>query len=187
MKNSSLDLHEIIAQSRKGDRRAQNKIFELFYGKMCGVCMRYISDSDEMQDVVQTGFIKVFANIGKYNGQGSFEGWMRRIMSNTAIDHIRKNKKIFVSVDATEYDWLANPDEDEMEWNQTLINETDRVMSEIQKLSPAYRLVFNMYVVEDYSHQEIADILGISVGTSKSNLSKAKKNLLKNLVKFEKE
>jgi RNA polymerase sigma-70 factor (ECF subfamily) len=108
-------------------------------------------------------------------------------MSNTAIDHIRKNKKIFVSVDATEYDWLANPDEDEMEWNQTLINETDRVMSEIQKLSPAYRLVFNMYVVEDYSHQEIADILGISVGTSKSNLSKAKKNLLKNLVKFEKE
>jgi len=187
MKQASLDLSEIIAQCKEGKRRAQNKIFEMYFGKMTGVCMRYISDRDERQDVVQTGFIKVFANIHKYNGEGSFEGWIRRIMSNTAIDHIRKNKNIFVSIDATDYDWLADQENHELAWNKTLIKETNRVMAEIQRLSPAYRLVFNMYVIEDYSHQEIAEILGISVGTSKSNLSKAKRNLLKNLKEFEQE
>ena len=185
MKQTSQDLDEIIAQCKKGDRRAQNKIFERYFGKMSGVCMRYISDRDERQDVVQAGFIKVFSNIEKYNGEGSFEGWMRRIMSNTAIDHIRKNKKIFVSIDATDYDWLANQEDNEISWNKTLIKETKRVMEEIQNLSPAYRLVFNMYVIEDYSHNEIAEILNISVGTSKSNLSKAKRNLLRKLVELE--
>tara|TARA_R110002050_G_scaffold102774_1_gene211586 strand:- start:21559 stop:21963 length:405 start_codon:yes stop_codon:yes gene_type:complete len=131
------------------------------------------------------GFIKVFANIGKYIGEGSFEGWMRRIMSNTAIDHIRKQKKIFVSIDAADYDWLEEQENHEKAWNKTLINETERVMKEIENLSPAYRLVFNMYVIEDYTHAEIAEILGISEGTSKSNLSKAKRNLLRNLVKLE--
>ena len=187
MKHASPDLSVIIAQCKEGSRRAQNRIFEMYFGKMTGVCIRYISDRDERQDVVQTGFIKVFANIHKYNGEGSFEGWIRRIMSNTAIDHIRKNKKIFVSIDATDYDWLADQENEELAWNKTLIKETNRVMVEIQNLSPAYRLVFNMYVIEDYSHQEIADILGISVGTSKSNLSKAKRNLLKNLKEFEQE
>ena len=184
MKNKSEDLQEYIALCKKGERRAQNWIFQRFFGKMTSVCRRYISDNDEAQDVVQTGFIKVFKNIEKYHGDGSFEGWVRRIMSNTAIDHIRQNKKIFVSVDATEYDWLAEQENEEAKWNVTLQNETERVMEEIQNLSPAYRLVFNMYVIEDYSHNEIADILGISVGTSKSNLSKAKRNLLKNLVKL---
>jgi RNA polymerase sigma-70 factor (ECF subfamily) len=185
MKDKSQDLHEMIAQCKLGSRRAQNQIFEMFFGKMSSVCRRYISDRDESQDIVQTGFIKVFSNIEKYNGQGSFEGWVRRIMSNTAIDYIRKQKKIFVSVDATDYDWLAEQESDELAWNQTLISETDRVMEEIQNLSPAYKLVFNMYVIEDYSHNEISELLGISVGTSKSNLSKAKRNLLKNLVKLE--
>ena len=185
MKDKSQDLHEMIAQCKLGNRRAQNQIFEMYFGKMSSVCRRYISDRDESQDIVQTGFIKVFSNIEKYNGEGSFEGWVRRIMSNTAIDHIRKQKKIFVSVDATDYDWLAEQESDEIAWNQTLISETDRVMEEIQNLSPAYKLVFNMYVIEDYSHNEISELLGISVGTSKSNLSKAKRNLLKNLVKLE--
>ena len=185
MKDKSQELNEMIAQCKLGNRRAQNQIFERFFGKMSSVCRRYISDRDESQDIVQTGFIKVFSNIEKYNGEGSFEGWVRRIMSNTAIDYIRKQKKIFVSVDATDYDWLAEQESDEIAWNQTLISETDRVMEEIQNLSPAYKLVFNMYVIEDYSHNEISELLGISVGTSKSNLSKAKRNLLKNLVKLE--
>lgn len=168
-----------------GDRRAQNQVFQMYFGKMTSVCRRYISDLDESQDAVQAGFIKVFKNIDKYNGEGSFEGWVRRIMSNTAIDLIRKKKNIFVSVDDSDYDWLADQENEEAKWNTTLTKETERVMKEIQNLSPAYRLVFNMYVIEDYSHNEIADILGISVGTSKSNLSKAKRNLLKNLVKLE--
>lgn len=185
MKDHPLELQEIISRCKTGDRRAQNMIFERFFGKMLGVCMRYVSDRDEAQDIVQSGFIKVFSNIAKYNGEGSFEGWVRRIMSNTAIDYIRKNKRIFVSIDATDYDWLADQEDQELAWNQTLIKETKRVMEEIQNLSPAYRLVFNMYVIEDYSHNEIAEILNISVGTSKSNLSKAKRNLLKNLIKLE--
>lgn len=185
MKDKSLDLLEIIDRCKKGDRRAQNLIFEQLFGKMSSVCRRYVSDRDESQDILQAGFIKVFAKIEKYNGEGSFEGWVRRIMTNTAIDHIRKKKNIFVSVDATDYDWLAEQENEELAWNTTLVNEADRVMREITKLSPAYRLVFNMYVIEDYTHQEISDILGISVGTSKSNLSKAKRNLLKNLVKLE--
>jgi RNA polymerase sigma-70 factor (ECF subfamily) len=186
MKKQSPELHEIIAQCKEGNRRAQNQIFERYFGKMSSVCRRYIPDRDESQDIVQMGFIKVFSNIEKYNGEGSFEGWMRRIMSNTAIDHIRKQKKIFVSIDAKEYDWLAEQENEEAAWNVTLVNETERVMKEVSNLSPAYRLVFNMYVIEDYSHNEISEILGISVGTSKSNLSKAKRNLLKNLVKLEK-
>lgn len=185
MKDKSRALNEIIARCKEGDRRAQNQIFELLFGKMTSVCRRYISDRDEAQDIVQTGFIKVFTNINKYSGEGSFEGWVRRIMSNTAIDHIRKQKNIFISIDASSYEWLADQENKEKEWNATLVNETERVMEEIQNLSPAYKLVFNMYVIEDYSHQEISDILGISVGTSKSNLSKAKRNLLKNLVKLE--
>lgn len=185
MKQKSLELNEIIALCKQGNRRAQNQIFERLFGKMMGVCMRYVSDRDEAQDVLQTGFIKVFHNIEKYNGEGSFEGWVRRIMSNTAIDHIRKQKNNMISIDASEYDWLAEEENNEQAWNKTLIKETERVMEEIQNLSPAYRLVFNMYVIEDYSHQEIADILNISVGTSKSNLSKAKRNLLKNLVQIE--
>ncbi|MGB1003402.1 MAG: RNA polymerase sigma factor [Salibacteraceae bacterium] len=185
MKNKSEDLEDIISRCKKGDRRAQNEVFQLYFGKMSSVCRRYISDLDESQDAVQTGFIKVFSNIHKYNGEGSFEGWVRRIMSNTAIDLIRKKKNVFVSVDATDYDWLAEQENEEASWNITLTKETDRVMKEIQNLSPAYRLVFNMYVIEDYSHNEISEILGISVGTSKSNLSKAKRNLLKNLVKLE--
>lgn len=147
--------------------------------------MRYISDRDERQDVVQVGFLKMFSNIEKYNGEGSFEGWLRRIISNTAIDHIRKKKNIFISIDSTDYDWLAEQENDELAWNKTLITETDRVMKEIQNLSPAYKLVFNMYVIEDYTHSEISELLGISVGTSKSNLSKAKRNLLKNLVQLD--
>jgi RNA polymerase sigma-70 factor (ECF subfamily) len=185
MKNKSQDLHEIIAQCKKGNRRAQNQIFQMYFGKMSSVCRRYIPDRDEAQDVVQSGFIKVFSNIERYNGEGSFEGWIRRIMSNSAIDHIRKQKKVFVSIDATDYDWLAEQENEELAWNKTLVTETERVMNEVQNLSPAYRLVFNMYVIEDYSHNEIAEILGVSVGTSKSNLSKAKRNLLKNLVKLE--
>lgn len=184
MINKPEDLNKIISRCKKGDRRAQNKIFQLYFGKMSSVCQRYVPDIDESQDIVQNGFIKVFDNIKKYKGNGSFEGWVRRIMTNTAIDHFRKKKNIFISVDDTNYDWLANQENEEEKWNVTLTLETERVINEIKKLSPAYRLVFNMYVIEDYSHQEISDILGISIGTSKSNLSKAKKNLLKKLVKL---
>ena len=135
MKKKSEDLQEIISRCKEGNRRAQNLIFQKYFGKMSSVCRRYVTDADESQDVVQSGFIKVFANIKKYNGNGSFEGWVRRIMSNTAIDHIRKRKNIFISVDATDYDWLAEQENEEEKWNKTLTNETERVMEEIQTVS----------------------------------------------------
>ncbi len=178
------DLEDLIRRCAGGDRRAQNEVFRRLYGKMLGTCMRYAGNTDEAKDILQDGFLKVFGNIGNYNGKGSFEGWVRRIMVNTAIDAIRKKRQVFVSVDETDHDWLGEEENTELAWNRTLVKETERVMEAVQNLSPAYRTVFNLYVIEDYSHKEIAEMLGISEGTSKSNLSKAKailKRVLKEL------
>ena len=176
------ELLELIEACKKGKRHAQKIIYEALYSKMKGVCMRYFPDQDQAHDVLQEGFIKMFLNLKKYNGEGSFEGWVRRIITNTAIDAIRKNKNVhFTSIDDTEYSWLEQEDDSEIEWNETLMREKDRVLTAVQALSPAYRAVFVLYVIEDYTHKEIADQLGISEGTSKSNLAKAKMNLKKTL------
>lgn len=185
MRNGNQKLSAIIDGCKAQKRRAQNELFHMFYGKMLGVAMRYTADIDDAHDVTQNAFVKVFEKVVGYSQTGSFEGWVRRIVTNTAIDFIRKQKHINISLDQQEYEWLAADEGEELQWNKTLAKETTRVMDEIQNLSPSYRLIFNMYVIEDYSHQEIAEMLNISVGTSKSNLSKAKRNLLKNLVQMQ--
>ena len=163
----------------EGDRRSQQRLYEAYYGKMMVVCRRYAKDNDEALDIFQEGFIKVFNNISKYGDKGSFEGWIRRIMVNTAIDHIRKNKvnNSMVELNERHTDTMSE-EEDE---SDAILNNIgyDELLLCVQDLSPAYRQVFNMYVVDGFSHQEIADALNISVGTSKSNLSKAKVNLKK--------
>lgn len=161
---------------KKSDRRAQEQLFRKFYGKMMAVCLRYIHDRDSAQEVLQEGFIKVFENIKGYDNKGSFEGWVRRIMANTAIDAIRKIRKdTLLSDDVNDFKYM--PDEDAAEeWDITLLK-AEVAMEAIQQLSPAYRTVFNLYVMEEYTHKEIAEVLGISEGTSKSNLAKAKMNL----------
>lgn len=170
----------LIAGCLEGNRASQQQVYERFYGKMMGLCLRYAKNAEEAKDILQEGFIKVFANIGKYDNKGSFEGWIRRIVVNTAIDHFRKEKYQFVNVDDDYMDHLQEKgslgDDDEPVGP---IIETKRVLEEVQKLSPAYRTVFNLYVLEGLSHKEISDSLGISVGTSKSNLAKAKMNLKK--------
>ncbi len=172
------ELLDVIEACKSGDRKAQHQIYKMLYGKMLGACMRYASDVDEAKDMLQDGFIKVFSNLEKYNGEGSFEGWVRRIVVNTSIDALRKRKNVrFYSLDDSEYEWLEDEGDGEIRWNQTLINETERVMKAVNALSPAYRTVFNLYVIEGYQHNEIAEMLGISTGTSKSNLAKAKMNL----------
>ncbi|KAB1066127.1 RNA polymerase sigma factor [Salibacter halophilus] len=171
----------LIDSCRKGDKQAQRKVYESLYPKMYGSCLRYIGDKDKAWDVLQEGFIKVFLNLEKYDGNGSFEGWVRRVIVNTAIDVVRKRKFDHISIDDTDYDWLEADDNDEIEWNETLFSERERVMEAIQDLPPAYRAVFNLYVIEDYSHKEIGELLGISTGTSKSNLSKAKHKLKEQL------
>ncbi len=173
----NLELNEIIELCKKSDRRAQEKLFRTYYGKMFAVCVRYISDRDSAQEVVQEGFIKVFDNIRVFDHKGSFEGWMRRIMANCAIDAIRKKRKdTLFSAEDNDFKFLPEDENDQEDWGLTSIK-AELALEAIEKLSPAYKMVFNLYVMENYSHKEIAELLGISEGTSKSNLAKAKVNL----------
>jgi RNA polymerase sigma-70 factor (ECF subfamily) len=150
---------------------------------MLSVCIRYIPDRDSAQEVLQEGFIKVFDKIGAFDHKGSLEGWVRRIVVNTAIDHIRKSKKDPFRTDQDDDFKLGASDPMvEMEELQLLELKAELAMEAIQQLSPAYRTVFSLYVLEDYSHKEIAEKLGISEGTSKSNLAKAKMNLQRILI-----
>ena len=171
------ELREIIEKCARDNRAAQEELFKLFYGKMMGVCMRYTKDRDRAQEVVQEGFIKVFDKLSEFDFKGSFEGWMRRIMVNASIDAIRKRNRQPFSTDE-EYmfnDASVEQDDDSDEMLTKL--KAEYAMEAIQSLSPAYQTVFNLYVIENYSHKEIAEILGVSEGTSKSNLAKAKQNL----------
>lgn len=151
--------------------------------------MRYTRDQDQARDVLQEGFVKVFQNLEKYTGVGSFEGWVRRIMVNMSIDRFRKLKHDFILLgenqDIENWNEHAEEDKDEEDDNDDYIYDItpEQIVEAMQQLSPAYRTVFNLYVFEDYSHQEIAEALGINVGTSKSNFAKARKNMKKLLIK----
>lgn len=172
-------LRDIVDGCIRGKRKFQKQLFEMYYGKMMAICYRYAKDADEAQDMVQNGFIKVFNKLDVYNFDGSLEGWIRRIMVNTAIDQIRKNKRNPFSIEDEER--IQNIEEEvpfsghEDEFYSKLKAET--AIKAISNLSPAYRMVFNMYVIEGFTHKEIAEYLGISEGTSKSNLAKAKQKL----------
>jgi RNA polymerase sigma factor (sigma-70 family) len=146
----------------------QYELYQRFAPKMYGVCLRYAGNAEEAEDILQEGFIKVFNKIGSFRSEGSFEGWIRRIFVNTAIEHFRK-KTYLQPITETEENtvegkYLSVLDE---------LAEKD-IIQLVQQLSPGYRTVFNMYVVEGYTHKQIAEQLGISEGTSKSQLSRAK-------------
>ncbi|MEN8811015.1 MAG: RNA polymerase sigma factor [Flavobacteriales bacterium] len=169
------ELNEIIKLCIKRDKKGQELFFKHFYGKMLVVCSRYARDRDEAQDILQDAFVKVFDNLEKYKITGSIEGWVRRIFVNTAIDHYRKYKNKFnLEEDGNIED--ENSFYNELEENDSIyskIKPTD-IMEAMETLSPAYKLVFNLYAIENYTHQEVAEILEISPGTSKSNYAKAK-------------
>lgn len=181
-------LQALIDGCLKGDRRSQQAVHKMFYGKMKAVCMRYTRDSDQAMDVLQEGFIKVFNNLDKYTGVGTFEGWIRRIMVNLSIDRFRKLKHDFILLHEPDdiERWEGEPEnvDDEIDGLEEIYAITpEQIIDAMQQLTPAYRTVFNLYVYEDYTHQDIAEALGISVGTSKSNYAKAKKNMKKLLLK----
>ena len=192
MKLTDAELQEAVKKCLNGERSGQEAIFKALYGKMMSVCMRFTRDRDSAGDLVQEGFIKVFQKLGDFGFNGSFEGWVRRIMVNQAIDSTRKTKHTFELIDNYQY----NDSEDDQESNELEMDESspefmdaimdqvspDLIIEAMQSLSPAYRAVFNLYAIENYSHQQIADELNISVGTSKSNYAKAKQNLKKILV-----
>ncbi len=171
----------IVEGCIKGDRNSQHLLYKATYGKMLGTCIRYASNMDEAKDFLHDGFIKVFEKIKHFKHTGSFEGWIRRIIVNNTIDCLRKKNKMQFNSDS-DYSLLNLTDKSEE--NLEKLNQTNlsaaRLIDMIQELSPAYKTVFNLYVIEEYSHKEIAETLGVSIGTSKSNLAKAKQKL-KNL------
>jgi len=151
----------------------QQALYNRFASKMYGVCLRYASNSEEAEDILQEGFIKIFNKISSYRGDGSFEGWVRRIFVNTAIEHFRK-KTYLQPITETEENTV------EGKYLSVLDSLAEKdIIQLVQQLSPGYRTVFNMFVIDGFSHQEIANMLGISEGTSKSALAKAKAQLKK--------
>lgn len=168
------ELEKVIKRCKKGDRKGQHILFETYYSSMMSVCMRYSNDKDTAQDVCQTGFIKIFEKLDLYTSGGSFEGWMRRIMVNCAIDKIRKSKKELSIIE--DEGRIPDVESEDADLDLSTVN-YQVILDAVQQLSPAYRTVFNLFVMENTPHKEIAEILNISEGTSKSNLAKAKKRL----------
>ena len=174
------NLNELINGCLQNNRKFQEQLFKLYYGKMLVVSMQYTKDRDTAQEIVQDSFIKIFEKLNLFDNKGSLEGWVRRIVVNTAIDRIRKSKKDPFLID-NDNDYMlggTNPME-ELEDHRLSEEKSEIILEAIQQLSPAYRTVFNLYVIEDFTHKEIAEKLGISEGTSKSNLSKARVNIHK--------
>ena len=166
--NHTLSESDIIQGCLDGNRQMQEIFYEKFSSKMYGVCLRYSGNVEDANDLLQEGFIKVFKNLGKFRGDGSFEGWVRRIFVNTSIEHFRKKVKLYNVSEVQE-----NTIED-IELNVLDSMAEKDIISLVHELSPGYKAVFNMHVIEGYSHKEIAEILGITEGTSKSQLARAK-------------
>jgi len=177
----ALDI-KIIADCKRGKAYAQEQIYDLYAGAMLGICMRYAKDKSEAEDILQEGFIKVFTKINQYdfNTVNSFSAWMKRIVVNTALNYIRDNKKhnIFSDIDEENTEALSyEPEETE----QTITISQQEILQLVQELPEGYKLVFNLYIFEKYSHQDIAIELGVSVNTSKTQLFKARKLLQKRI------
>ena len=166
---TSADEQRLIEGCRKGDRKSQKELYDRFAPKMMAVCLRYMGDSERAADILQDGFVTVYSKLDSFSGEGSFEGWIRRIFVNTALMSLRKN------------DVLKESDDLETAWG--LASESTSALQDlsykelirmIAELPPGFRTVFNMYVIEGYSHKEIAEALGVSETTSRSQLQRAR-------------
>lgn len=175
----SSTINDLLEGCRARDRRVQELLYQRTASKMMAVCMRYARDKMEAEDSLQLGYVKVFQKINDYRGDGSFEGWIRKVMVNTAIESYRKNLRTLNLV----------PIEDGYDQPSTGFDFSRLGMQDllrlIQGLADGYRIVFNMYIIEGYSHKEIAATLGISEGASKSQLSRARAILKQEIIKME--
>lgn len=169
---------DLIRGSIDGDPKMQEALYQKYSPKMYAVCLRYAGNSDDAQDLLQEGFIKVFRNLEKFRHEGSFEGWMRRVFVNTSIEQYRK-KVHMNSISETEERGIEDASVSVLDQ----LAERD-IIQLVQELSPGYRAVFNLYVIEGYSHKEIGELLSISEGTSKSQLARAKALLQKKVAAF---
>jgi RNA polymerase sigma factor (sigma-70 family) len=161
-----LKLKNLIIQCKKQDRQAQEQLYRLYAAKLFGVCLKYSNNKQEAEDNLQDGFLTIFDKISQYESKGSFEGWMKRILINTALQKHRQQKVYAI----TNEDQLAD-EEIEIETEDLSV---DFLLHCIKDLPMRYGQVFNLYVIDGYSHKEIAEMLNISVGTSKSNLARAR-------------
>lgn len=165
----------LLKSCRKGDPHAQKELFNLFSAKMYAVCYRYVRHSMEAEDILVTAFTKVFDRLHQFKGEGSFEGWVRRIVVNEALTSLRKNRTMYLETDLGQAEW-------ELDYGHLSGNlEAEDLLRMINDLPPGYRVVFNMYAIDGYTHKEIAAHLGISENTSKSQLSRARTLLQKML------
>jgi len=170
---------QLINNCLKGNARAQEMLYNKFGPKLMGVCFRYTINKQEAEDLLQDGFIKIFEKLDKYSGIGSFEGWMRRIVVNTALDNIRKNKKFQLNTDLESEDYKLQSND--------FIEErlaAEDLMKVLGSIPLGYKTIFNLYAIEGYSHKEIAEQLNISVSTSKSQYSRAKALLRTKITKL---
>ncbi len=164
-----MDEHKLIDECLAGKSIFQQKLFEMFAPKMLGVCLRYMKSTQEAEDMLQDGFVKVFGKLSDFERTGSLEGWIRRIMVNTCLDQIRKNAKFANSADLKDVEFKLE--------NQNFMLENlaaQDLMTMINEMPQGYKVVFNMFAIEGYSHKEIGDLLGISENTSKSQYSRAR-------------
>jgi RNA polymerase sigma-70 factor (ECF subfamily) len=171
--NSEYDeqLAALIQACMKGDKNSQKALYKSFYGYAMSICIRYSMNREEATEVMNDGFLKVFTKLGKYDPSRSFKGWIRKIMINTALDNYRHNLKHYYQQDLETSPQIPASDDVMADLGY------QEIVLLVQKLSPAYRTVFNLYVMDGYTHEEIAEILDISTGTSKSNLFKAREHL----------
>lgn len=159
---------QLIKALRKEDPKAQRQLYDKYASKMLGVCMRYVGDQMTAEDILVEGFMRVFTKIGQFKEEGSFEGWMRRIMVNEALAYLRQKKRLLEDADLGEAERMP----DTSQADELL--EAEDMKQMIDQLPVGYRTVFNLYAIEGYSHAEVATMLGITESTSKSQLHRAR-------------
>lgn len=165
------DINLLLDGCIKNDRDSQRKLYQQWYGYSMSVCLRYAQSEDDAVEILNDGFLKVFKNLERFDQGRSFKAWLRTILINTALDHYRREKKHMHQEDISEVRNLDSGKRTDAELSY------EELLQLVQRLSPAYRTVFSLYVIDGFKHHEIADKLGISEGTSKSNLTKARANL----------
>jgi RNA polymerase sigma factor (sigma-70 family) len=179
MVDSNINEAKLIADCQRGDRIAQKQLYNLYAGKMMGVCLRYCKDREKAKDLLHDGFLKVYSHIDSFESKGSFEGWVRRIMINTALEYLRKQSDEGYHLEIEEAFSLTNGDYSVLEKLQA-----EEIIEVIQQLPAVYRIVFNLYVIEGYSHKEIAKEMQLTESSSRVYLTRAKQLLQEKLMAY---
>lgn len=172
--------NKLINACIKNERKAQKKLYDMYAPVLLGLCCRYTQDRSEAEDVLQEAFIKIYKNLDQFADKGSFEGWLKRIVVNTAITHYRKNQKHAFQEDISEIQESRISGDSFIESEFT----RDELMTVINSLPRGYKMVFNLYAIEGYKHKEIAEMINIDINTSKSQYSRARKLIQEKLEKL---